>query len=337
MKNLGYALENLYEEESDAGLGNGGLGRLAACFLDSLATMDYPAWGYGLRYKYGMFYQKIQNGQQAEFPDYWLMHGNPWEVERSDVSYPVHFYGHIRDEENEDGTKRVIWEPAETVMAVAYDTPIPGYETYNVLNIRLWNAQPSKEFDLHHFNKGDFFKSIEEKQNSEQITSVLYPNDSTPAGKELRLKQQYFLVSATLQDLMRRFKESKRPISEFHTQVAIQLNDTHPALGIVELVRILLDVEKIPFAEAWEITTKTFAYTNHTVLPEALERWPVDLMERLLPRLMRIIYEINHHFLKVIEKKWPGDVEKLRRLSSSRKVSLRWFAWLTSLSSVLTP
>jgi starch phosphorylase len=315
MKNLGYHLENLYDEESDAGLGNGGLGRLAACFLDSLATMDYPAWGYGLRYKYGMFYQKIQNGQQVEFPDYWLMHGNPWEVERSDVSYPVQFYGKIRDVETEDGSKKVIWDPAETVMAVAYDTPIPGYETYNVLNIRLWSAQPSKEFDLHHFNKGDFFKSIEEKQNSEQITSVLYPNDNTPAGKELRLKQQYLLVSATLQDLMRRFKETKRPISEFHTQVAIQLNDTHPALGIVELVRILLDNERVPFAEAWEITTKTFAYTNHTVLPEALERWPVTLMERLLPRLMRIIYDINYHFLKVIEKKWPGDVEKLRRLS----------------------
>jgi len=323
MKNLGYMLEDLYEEESDAGLGNGGLGRLAACFLDSLATLDYPAWGYGLRYKYGMFYQKIIDKKQAEFPDYWLIHGNPWEVERTDINYKVHFFGKVVDYQDESGKTKCKWEPGETVLAVAFDTPVPGYETFNTLNIRLWNAKPSVEFDLSQFNKGDFFKSIEEKQSSEQITSVLYPNDNTEKGKELRLKQQYFLVSATIQDLIRRFNESGKPISEFHTQVAIQLNDTHPTLGIVELMRYLIDVENLSWNEAWEITVKTFAYTNHTVLPEALEKWSVDMLERLLPRHMRLIYDINHRFLEQIGKIWPGDVEKMRAMSIIEEGSRR--------------
>jgi len=316
MKNLGYVLEDLYDEEQDAGLGNGGLGRLAACFLDSLATMDYPAWGYGLRYKYGMFYQKIENGKQIEFPDYWLIHGNPWEVERLDIVYPVDFYGNLRDEEDpKTGKKKVIWEPKERVLAVAYDTPIPGYATYNTLNVRLWSAQPAKEFDLEHFNKGDFFKSIHDKQNSEQITAVLYPNDNTYSGKELRLKQQYFLVCATIQDLVRRFKETKLEIRQFPELIAIQLNDTHPTLGVVELMRQLIDFEGLSWEEAWDICGRTFAYTNHTVLPEALEKWSVDLLAHLLPRHMRIIYDINHYFLLEIEKKWPGDDDKLRTMS----------------------
>jgi len=315
MKNLGYVLEDLYEEEQDAGLGNGGLGRLAACFLDSMATMDYPAWGYGLRYKYGMFYQVIKDGKQIEFPDYWLAHGNPWEVERMDVVYPVSFYGKLHDIEGPKGTKKVVWEPQEKVLAVAYDTPIPGYDTYNTLNIRLWSAQPSKEFDLQFFNKGDFFKSIEDKQSAEQITSVLYPNDNTPSGKELRLKQQYFLVSATMQDIVRRFTETKRPIHEFPSQVAIQLNDTHPTLGVVELMRLLIDDMGCQWKEAWELVNRVFAYTNHTVLPEALEKWSVDLMGNLLPRHMRLIYDINFYFLQEVEKRWPGDVDKLRKLS----------------------
>jgi len=315
MKNLGFVLEDLYEEESDAGLGNGGLGRLAACFLDSMATMDYPAWGYGLRYKYGMFYQTIVNGAQVEIPDYWLLNGNPWEIERLDVVYPVHFYGTCRDEVDDKGNKRWFWEGTQKVMAVAYDTPVPGYDTFNTLNIRLWSAQPSKEFDLDHFNKGDFFKSVEDRQNSEQITSVLYPNDNTYSGKELRLKQQYLLVSATIQDIMRRFKETKKPISDFPNQVAMQLNDTHPTLGVCELMRILVDEERVDWNTAWGIVNKTFGYTNHTVLPEALEKWSIDLLGNLLPRLLLIIYEINHRFLELIQKKWPGDVDRMRKLS----------------------
>lgn len=316
MKNLGYVLEELYDEESDAGLGNGGLGRLAACFLDSLATMDYPAWGYGLRYKYGMFYQKIIDKAQVEFPDYWLVHGNPWEIERQDVFYTVGFGGKVNEYTDVKGGKKFYWEPSQKVLAVAYDTPIPGYDTFNTLNIRLWSAQPTREFDLEYFNKtGDFFKSIEDKQQSEQITSVLYPNDNTPSGKELRLKQQYFLVSATIQDLTRRFKETGKPYSDFPSQVAIQLNDTHPTLGIVELMRILIDHEGVDWNAAWNICNQTFGYTNHTVLPEALERWPVDLMERLLPRHLLLIYDINFYFLEMVKKKWPGDVEKLRTMS----------------------
>eukprot|EP01114_Cavostelium_apophysatum_P003579 TRINITY_DN1354_c0_g1_i2.p1 TRINITY_DN1354_c0_g1~~TRINITY_DN1354_c0_g1_i2.p1 ORF type:complete len:919 (+),score=264.06 TRINITY_DN1354_c0_g1_i2:132-2888(+) len=315
MKNLGFVLEDLYEEEHDAGLGNGGLGRLAACFLDSLATLDYPAWGYGLRYKYGMFYQTIREGAQVEIPDYWLIHGNPWEIERLDVVYPVSFYGYVREDKDKDGKVKFHWEGSQKVMAVAYDTMVPGYDTFNTLNIRLWSAQPSKEFDLDQFNKGDFFKSIEDKQNSEQITSVLYPNDNTPSGKELRLKQQYFLVSATIQDLMRRFKETDRPIEEFPDRIAVQLNDTHPTLGICELMRILTDIEGLEWAQAWDITTKVFAYTNHTVLPEALEKWSVDLLQHLIPRILTIIYAINHEFLKTLQKRWPDDVNKMRSLS----------------------
>lgn len=323
MRNLGFIMEDLFDEEQDAGLGNGGLGRLAACFLDSLATMDYPAWGYGLRYKYGMFHQKIKNREQIEFPDYWLIHGNPWEVERMDVSYPIGFFGSVYEVVDPNGNKKFVWEPREKVMAVAYDTPVPGYGTFNTLNMRLWSAQPSKEFDLEYFNKGDFFKSIEDRQNSEQITAVLYPNDSTYSGKELRLKQQYFLVSATIQDLMRRFKDSKKPISEFPNLVAIQLNDTHPSFSIVELMRILIDIEELPWEQAWKISTETFAYTNHTVLPEALEMWPIDMIEQLLPRHLRIIYDMNFFFLKEIETRWPGDVEKLRRMSMIQEGSPR--------------
>ena len=315
MTNLGLHLEDIYDTERDAGLGNGGLGRLAACFLDSLASLDLPAWGYGLRYTYGMFYQKIKDGNQIEFPDYWLIHGNPWEIERLDVIYPVKFFGTVHEVEQANGKKRIVWEGGEEVLAVAYDTPIPGYRTFNTLNIRLWSAKPSREFDLEQFNKGDFFKSIEDKQKSEYITNVLYPNDNTPNGKELRLKQQYFFVSATIKDLLRRFKRRHRPIQEFPEKVAIQLNDTHPALAIAELMRLLLDQENCEWDEAWSIVTRTFAYTNHTVLPEALEKWPVPLMERLLPRHLRVIYDINFHFLKRVEEKFPGDPEKLRRMS----------------------
>ena len=277
LKGLGMELERITEQEVDAALGNGGLGRLAACFMDSLATLDYPAWGYGLRYTYGIFQQQIVKGQQVEFPDYWLNFGNPWEVPRLDVVYEVRFYGECRG----DGAG---WQGGEKVEAVAYDVPIPGFQTANTINIRLWSSKPKKKFDLQSFNEGNYQKSVDEQQRAENITSVLYPNDNTMAGKELRLKQQYFFVCATLQDILRRFKKTSRPWSEFPTQVAIQLNDTHPSLGIPELMRLLVDVEGVTWDEAWSIVTRVYSFTNHTVLPEAMEKWPVSLMTNLLPR-----------------------------------------------------
>lgn len=310
LKGLGFDVERVAQEEHDPGLGNGGLGRLAACFMDSLASLNYPAWGYGIRYKYGMFEQKIVNGYQVEIPDYWLTHNNPWEIERLDVTYPVRFYGHT--EKTADGFK---WAGGQIVRAVAYDSPIPGYDTYNTLNLRLWSAQPAKEFDLESFSRGDYYGAVAAKEDSEKISSVLYPNDSTEVGKELRLKQQFFFVSATLQDIIRRFRKIKRPLTELHTKVAIQLNDTHPTIGIVELMRLLMDVYKLGWTASWDTVTKVFSYTNHTVLPEALEKWPVSLMEKLLPRHMQIIYEINRRHLEKIVQRHPNNAEKLQRMS----------------------
>jgi starch phosphorylase len=314
---LGYRLEDLYSEEKDAALGNGGLGRLAACFMDSLATMKYPAWGYGLRYHYGMFEQGIYDGYQTELPDYWLVYGNPWDIERVDVQYKVRFYGHVVESYNAAGEPKYSWEGGEIVLAVAYDTPVPGYKTVNTNNIRLWSSKPYKEFDLQQFNEGNYLTAVETKQRSENITSVLYPNDNTYSGKELRLKQQYFFVSATLSDIVRRFKKihGTSEWGKFPDKVAIQLNDTHPSISIVELMRKLMDDEGLKWDFAWDIVTRTFAYTNHTILPEALEMWPVSLMQHLLPRHMQLIYQINHRFLKLIEQNFPGDVEKLRRMS----------------------
>lgn len=285
LKGLGINLENTIGEEVDAALGNGGLGRLAACFMDSLATMNYPAWGYGIRYTYGIFKQEIVNGHQMEFPDYWLNFGNPWEVPRLDVNYEVRFYGDVKQVvDPTTGAVRSIWQNGEKVEAVAYDVPIPGYGTKNTINIRLWSSKPKKKFDLQSFNEGNYQKSVEEQQKAENITSVLYPNDNTMAGKELRLKQQYFFVCATLQDIIRRFKKTSRPWSQFPDQVAIQLNDTHPTLGIPELMRILVDIERLDWDTAWNIVTRVYSFTNHTVLPEAMEKWPVSLVQNLLPR-----------------------------------------------------
>lgn len=277
--------------------------------------MNYPAWGYGIRYTYGMFHQEIKDGYQVEFPDYWLTYGNPWEIERLDVQYPVRFYGHVVEKTDARGTVRYGWEGGETIMAVAYDMPIPGYNTYNTINLRLWSSKPSKEFDLFHFNQGDYFRAIEEKQRSETITSVLYPNDNTSVGKELRLKQQFFFVSASLRDILKRFKALGHPLTDLPEKISIQLNDTHPTLSIVEMMRLLLDEEGLDWETAWTISNKVHSYTNHTVLPEALEHWKISLMENLLPRHMRLVYDINFRFLKEVEKKWPGDVEKLARLS----------------------
>ena len=319
LRQLGYDLEDIMAQEKEPALGNGGLGRLASCFLDTLATLNYPAWGYGLRYKYGMFEQRLLDGKQVEFPDYWLTHGNPWEVERLDVKYLVRLYGHVGTYTDEtSGTTRYRWEGGEVIVAVAYDVPVPGHGTYNTNNMRLWSSKPSHEFDLASFNAGDYYGAVEAKERCESITSVLYPSDDNDNGKVLRLKQQFFFVSATLQDALRRYKKRLAPgrtLRQFSKKVAIQLNDTHPSVAIPELMRLLLDEEFLGWEEAWAICTETFGYTNHTILPEALEKWPVPMLEELLPRHMQIIFEINHRFLSEVEARWPGDVQKLKHMS----------------------
>ncbi|KAJ1304205.1 hypothetical protein OPQ81_008605 [Rhizoctonia solani] len=310
---LGFNLEDLLEQERDAGLGNGGLGRLAACYVDSSASQELPFWGYGLRYHYGIFQQLIAaDGSQLEAPDPWLNHANPWEIARYDVTIDVRFYGQA---ERVPKSRRAIWSGGQEVVAVAYDVPIPGYATKNTNNLRLWDARGKSGFDLQSFNAGDYEKSVESSNSAENITRVLYPNDNHMVGKELRLKQQYFWCAASLSDIMRRFKNLDKPITEFPDYVAIQLNDTHPTLAIPELMRILVDEEEISWDQAWDITSKTFGYTNHTVLPEALEKWPVPLLQHLLPRHMQIIFDLNYDFLQKVEKKFPGEREKIERLS----------------------
>uniref|UniRef100_A0A6I8QII9 Alpha-1,4 glucan phosphorylase n=1 Tax=Xenopus tropicalis TaxID=8364 RepID=A0A6I8QII9_XENTR len=315
---LGLDIEELEEMEEDAGLGNGGLGRLAACFLDSMATLGLAAYGYGIRYEYGIFNQKIKDGWQVEEADDWLRHGNPWEKARPEFMLPVHFYGRV--ESTKTGPR---WVDTQVVLAMPYDTPVPGYMNNTVNTMRLWSARAPNDFNLRDFNVGDYIQAVLDRNLAENISRVLYPNDNFFEGKELRLKQEYFVVAASLQDIIRRFKASKlgcrdsvrTSFDSFPEKVAIQLNDTHPALGIPELMRIFLDVEKLPWDKAWEITKKTFAYTNHTVLPEALERWPVDLVEKLLPRHLQIIYEINQKHLDRITSLFPGDVGRIRRMS----------------------
>uniref|UniRef100_A0A8H7NPM8 Alpha-1,4 glucan phosphorylase n=1 Tax=Bionectria ochroleuca TaxID=29856 RepID=A0A8H7NPM8_BIOOC len=316
LADLGFRIEDIIGQEHDAALGNGGLGRLAACFLDSLASLDFPAWGYGLRYRYGIFKQEIIDGYQVEVPDYWLDF-NPWEFPRHDVTVDVQFFGSVKKVTNEEGKSVAVWEGGEIVVAVAYDVPIPGYDTPTTNNLRLWSSKASGgEFDFQKFNSGDYESSVAEQQRAETISNVLYPNDNLERGKELRLKQQqYFWVAASLYDIVRRFKKSKRAWREFPEQVAIQLNDTHPTLAIVELQRILIDVEGLDWDLAWEIVTGTFGYTNHTVLPEALEKWPVGLVQHLLPRHLQIIYDINLFFLQSVEKQFPDDREILTRVS----------------------
>ncbi|CAI4054121.1 hypothetical protein SKDZ_16G4120 [Saccharomyces kudriavzevii ZP591] len=316
LDDLGFKLEDVLDKEPDAGLGNGGLGRLAACFVDSMATEGIPAWGYGLRYEYGIFAQKIIDGYQVETPDYWLNSGNPWEIERNEVQIPVTFYGYVdRPEGGKTTLSASQWIGGERVLAVAYDFPVPGFKTSNVNNLRLWQARPTTEFDFAKFNNGDYKNSVIQQQRAESITAVLYPNDNFAQGKELRLKQQYFWCAASLHDILRRYKKSKRSWTEFPEQVAIQLNDTHPTLAVVELQRVLVDLEKLDWHEAWDIVTKTFSYTNHTVMQEALEKWPVGLFGHLLPRHLEIIYDINWFFLQDVAKKFPKDVELLSRIS----------------------
>ncbi|MEK7439753.1 MAG: glycogen/starch/alpha-glucan family phosphorylase, partial [Chloroflexota bacterium] len=336
--NMGYELEELREIEWDAGLGNGGLGRLAACFLDSMATMELPAYGYGIRYEYGIFSQKIKDGYQVEAPDNWLRYENPWEIPRPEYLYMVQFYGRVHQYTDAYGKLCHEWVDTQDVMAMAYDTPIPGYRNNTVNNLRLWSAKSTREFDFSYFNEGDYIKAVEHKRQSEIISKVLYPNDDKFEGKELRLKQEYFFVSATLQDVMRRYKKSHQEFHKLSDKVAIQLNDTHPAIAIPELMRILIDIERLDWDKAWVITVKTFGYTNHTILPEAFEKWSVSLMERVLPRHMQIIYEINHRFLGEVAYRFPGSVEHLRSMSlieegKERKVCMAHLAIVGSHST----
>jgi starch phosphorylase len=316
LRELGYEMENLADQEPDAGLGNGGLGRLAACFLDSLATLSFPAYGYGIRYEYGIFYQRIRGGSQVETPDSWLRYGNPWEIERPEFLYPVRFYGQVAQRLDAEGRPRFEWVDTQEVMAMAYDTPVPGYHNNTVNNMRLWAAKSSREFDLDYFNHGDYERAVSDKAHSETISRVLYPNDNVFEGRELRLKQEYFFVSATLQDILRRYRKTHPDgYADLPEAVAIQLNDTHPSIGIPELMRLLVDGEAMGWEEAWDLTVRTFAYTNHTILPEALEKWPISLFGYVLPRHLQIVCEINRRLLEEVERAWPGDDERKRRMS----------------------
>jgi glycogen phosphorylase len=315
LTSLGYDFEDILSEEQDAGLGNGGLGRLAACFLDSMATMSIPAYGYGIRYEYGIFRQSIVDGAQLEIPDNWLRYRNPWELDRQEHLHTVKFYGRVITTFEESGKATREWVDTEDVMAMAYDTPIPGYNTHSVNTLRLWSAKSSREFDLKFFNEGNYIRAVEKKMQSETISKVLYPADNMIEGKELRFKQEYFLASATVHDVLYRFKKKHDDVRLLPEKVAIQLNDTHPTLAIPELMRVLIDLEKIDWEEAWEITRKTFAYTNHTILPEALEQWPVWFFEQILPRHLQIVYEINDHFIKDVKARFPDDPQRLSRMS----------------------
>lgn len=315
MESLGYSLEDIAEIEDDAGLGNGGLGRLAACFLDSMATLELPAFGYGIRYEFGMFEQKIENLMQQEYPDNWLRFGNPWEIGRTEKRHKVHFMGRINNYQDKEGNNHSEWVDTETVIALGYDIPIPGYRTDTVNTLKLWAASSTRQFNLQTFNAGDYIGAIINKSQSETISKVLYPNDNNYEGKELRLKQQYFMVSASLQDILDRLRKCGDPITALPDKAVIQLNDTHPSIAIPELMRILLDEHKMGWDDAWDITTHTFAYTNHTVLPEALEAWPVPLIESILPRHMQIIFEINQRFLDLVAAIFPGNFKRRSRMS----------------------
>jgi glycogen phosphorylase len=312
---IGVPLEDVIDAEPDAALGNGGLGRLAACFLDSLASQHLPGYGYGIRYEFGLFEQHFENGWQVEHPETWLQFGNPWEFARPEVSYPIQFGGHVEEYRDSVGDKAYRWTGAEKVMAMAYDTPIVGYGGQTINTLRLWQARATSDFALAKFNEGDYLEAVRQKVMSENLSRVLYPNDAFDTGKELRFRQEYFFTSASLQDIIRRFQQEKSDFKALPDKVAIQLNDTHPALGIAELMHQLVDNHAVKWDEAWEITRKVFSYTNHTLLPEALEAWPVRLVERLLPRHMQIIYEINARVLNRTKARAEGNNSRLSRLS----------------------
>ena len=316
LRDLGLSLDEIGAVEPDAGLGNGGLGRLAACFLDSCATLQLPVTGYGIRYEYGMFHQQIENGYQIEEPDHWLREGNPWELERPEFTRRVKFGGRSEYFRDADSRQRVRWVDTQDVLAVPYDFPVPGYRNGVVNTLRLWKAAATDEFDLGEFNAGSYPESVAAKNAAEHITMVLYPNDASENGKELRLRQQYFLASASLQDVLAHWRETHdSDLSGFAEQNCFQLNDTHPTCAVPELMRLLMDEHGLGWDQAWEITSGTMAYTNHTLLPEALEQWPVRMFRHLLPRLLEIVYEINARFLRRVAQRWPGDNERLRRMS----------------------
>jgi starch phosphorylase len=311
----GLDLGEVLEREGDPGLGNGGLGRLAACFMDSLATLELPAVGYGIRYDFGMFEQAIEDGRQIERHDNWLQLGNPWELPRHDDAQVVRFYGRVELRHDEHGRLRADWVDARTVIGLPYDSFIVGHRTDTVNTLRLWAARATRDFDLQFFNEGDYRRAVEEKIDTENISKVLYPNDQSDDGKALRLKQQYFFVACSIADIVRRYKRRHDTFDAFPDKVAIQLNDTHPSIAVAELMRVLIDDEQLDWDTAWSICERTIGYTNHTLLPEALERWPVELFERLLPRHMMIIYEINQRFMRQVQTRWPGDVDRMRRMS----------------------
>jgi len=315
VSDLGYDLDEILSWEVEPALGNGGLGRLAACLVDSLASLGMPGFGYGIRYEFGMFTQHVEQGWQVESPENWLRYGNPWEFQRPGVIFPVRFGGRVVAYRDGEGRWRHQWIDAEEVMAMAFDIPVPGYQGKSVNNLRLWAAKSTREFNLKYFNQGNYIEAVSDKNNSENLSKVLYPSDSTASGKELRFRQEYFFVCASLQDIIGRFRKHHSNFDLLPDKVAIQLNDTHPAMTVAELMRILIDEHHYEWDRAWNITIKTCAYTNHTLMSEALETWPVSLFERLLPRHMEIIFEINQRFLSAVRYQWPGDNDVLRRMS----------------------
>jgi starch phosphorylase len=315
LEEMGYDLSIVSELEWDAGLGNGGLGRLAACFLDSLSTLRIPAFGYGIRYEYGIFFQHIKNGEQIETPDNWLRYGSVWEIGHPERLFPVQFGGYARETMDHEGNKHSQWIPADTVMAMAYDYLIPGFQNDYVNTLRLWSAKSSRDFNLSYFNEGDYVQAVADKNHGEMISKVLYPKDNKMQGKELRLKQEYFFVCATLQDVLRRFHKKDNDLRNLPEKAAIQMNDTHPAIAVAELMRLLVDEKNLKWEIAWDITQQTLAYTNHTILPEALEKWQLNLFEQILPRHLQIIYEINFRFLSHLRLNAFPDQELIRKVS----------------------
>jgi len=315
MAELGYDLDDILAREEEPGLGNGGLGRLAACFLDSLATLQRPAIGYGIRYEFGIFDQEIRDGWQAELTDKWLRYGNPWEIAKPEVFYYVNWGGHTESYQDEAGFDRRRWVPFKVVKGTAYDTPIQGYGVNNCNTLRLWSAEAVESFDLQAFNIGDYEQAVAEKVASETVTKVLYPNDERESGKRLRLEQQYFFVSCSLQDLLHILDLAHVPVEAFAQRFAVQLNDTHPSIGVAELMRLLVDERRLDWDKAWAITVDACGYTNHTLLPEALETWPLPMFGAILPRHLEIIYEINRRFLDEVRRRFPGDESRVARLS----------------------
>ena len=327
----GLELSDMLEAEPEPGLGNGGLGRLAACFLDSMATLGYAGYGYGIRYEFGIFEQELKGGWQVEHPDEWLKFGNPWEFMRPEYSVSVGFGGRVEEGIDDKGEHVAKWVPAQHVLGVPFDTPIAGFRNDTVNTLRLWQARAGNEFDLKVFNDGDYVRAVEDKNASEVISKVLYPNDHNQAGRDLRLKQEYFFVACAIADIVRRYKKTHKTFDAFAEKNAIQLNDTHPAIAVAELMRVLVDVERVPWERAWEITVATLGYTNHTLLAEALEKWPVAMFERLLPRHLGIIYELNRRFVRSVMARFPGDDARVRRMSiieegSEKKVCMAHLA-----------